>query len=363
MTKTVTSIVRSANPYVPSVDAPLFDTIADTPVPVAALIDLLSYRRADGSPGEALCIERYLAPLAPREDVFGNFYVVIGKNPEVMFTAHTDTVHHGHKKDGPISQQLETHFDNRVVGVKREKGNGNCLGADDGTGWWLLLNLIAAEVPGLYVFFRAEESGRQGSEYLASNHGTILPQMGVAELPKACISFDRASTSSIISHQMGQRCCSQAFIDSLNGVLETDEHGFIADDTGSFTDSYSFVDLISECTNVSVGYNDQHSAYETQDLTFAAWLANRLIAADWSALTFEREPGTDIEELDESILALVKHYPEAVTLLLQDEGFSARSLEFLLGDYVQNAYAFEDILTERYAPDDFPIDFDEDDTL
>ena len=54
---------------------------------------------------------------------------------------------------------------------------------------------------------------------------------------------------------------------------------------GSFTDSANYTHLIAECTNVAVGYFDQHTAREKFDLE---WLERHLIPAlikvDWDNL-------------------------------------------------------------------------------
>jgi len=62
-------------------------------------------------------------------------------------------------------------------------------------------------------------------------------------------------------------------------------------DQGIFTDTANYVDLIGECTNISVGYQGAHTEKESQDCFFLMSLAKTLIAADWSTLVFERKPG------------------------------------------------------------------------
>ena len=62
------------------------------------------------------------------------------------------------------------------------------------------------------------------------------------------------------------------------------------DDTGSYTDSNEYSDIVSECTNLSVGYMAQHTKNESQDLQFAVDLRAKLIEADWSKLVIERDP-------------------------------------------------------------------------
>ena len=68
---------------------------------------------------------------------------------------------------------------------------------------------------------------------------------------------------------------------------------YIKDPTGSFTDSYSFFDSVPECINLSVGYYNQHSKQESQDITFLEDLIDACIAMDWEALPVERDPKQD----------------------------------------------------------------------
>ena len=50
---------------------------------------------------------------------------------------------------------------------------------------------------------------------------------------------------------------------------------------------------MSECINLSVGYYDQHSKNERQDLPFLEKLVDACVAMDWAALPAERDPTAD----------------------------------------------------------------------
>lgn len=304
-----------------STPQPAFPGISTTPMQTDALLTILGYRRSARSDGEAAMIAQFIDPLAPDVDAYGNRFLTIanaeGDAPHVAFTAHTDTVHReieGQMTD--VVQALTTTHDGRMLGVERNQ----CLGADDGTGVWILLNLIKAGVPGLYCFFREEESGRLGSEWSAEHEPTRYAGIDMM------LSFDRAGTSDIITHQMGERCCSEEF--ALRLAAQLDPYGEMAPDpTGSFTDSCSFTHLIPECTNVSVGYDAQHSRWETQDLSFCSWLVTRLLLVDWSDIPVAREPG---REPDTNMLDLVETYPEAIAELL--ETFYGLTSDEIVGD-------------------------------
>lgn len=260
-----------------------FDIIEDTPVDISHLLNILTLRRISGSHAERVLIDKYIKPLEPTPDSYGNLFVMIGDEPNIAFTAHTDTVHSD--ADQPSRQRLRVSKHMATVDTPTK---GDCLGADDGTGIWIMLNLIEAKVPGLYCFYRDEETGRQGSEWSLSNHPELYDDIDIM------LSFDRFGTQDIITHQMGQRCCSDAFAIALAGMIDD---ACAPDPGGSFTDSASFVDDIPECTNVCVGYYNQHSGLESQDLTWAAYLVNRLIRADLASLPVERDPS--VQEYDD----------------------------------------------------------------
>ena len=242
-----------------------------------SLIEMLRYRRPEGSATQKLFCEKYLKPVMGEPDTHGNYIKLInypnGGAPYLCFTAHHDTVH---TVDG--MQHVV------INGDKIMASDSNCLGADCTTGVWLILEMIEANIPGIYVIHAGEEKGCIGSKALTKDHPSWLDHT------KAVISFDRKGEESIITHQMGYRTASDAFAVSLSDIL--DMPLMRPDNTGLYTDSNEYVDVVGECTNISVGYLDQHSKKETQDLYFAFYLREKLIKADWSKLVFEREPGT-----------------------------------------------------------------------
>ena len=88
---------------------------------------------------------------------------------------------------------------------------------------------------------------------------------------------------------MGERGCSDVFADAFIGSFGLP---FVKDPTGSYTDSYSFFDSVPECVNLSVGYYDQHTKKETQDIVFLEQMATACIDLDWEALPAVRDPKT-----------------------------------------------------------------------
>lgn len=234
------------------------------------LIEMLSYKRPQGSRHQRKFCNRYLAPVFGQPDVHGNYVLVVGEKPTICFTAHHDTVHF------TSGRQLIT-----IKGDMATSNSNECLGADCTTGIYIMLNMILAGVEGVYVVHAAEESGCIGSKALVADYPSWLHDI------KACISFDRKGYDSIITHQMGSRTASEEFATSLADILDL---GFRADPTGSYTDSNEYRDIVPECTNLSVGYFGQHTAIESQDLAFVEMLISALIQADWSRLVIKRNP-------------------------------------------------------------------------
>jgi len=208
-------------------------------------------------------------------DEAGNLYVDMRTDPthRTMFTAHTDSVHSG----GGINT---VHVDGNIW----RAGDGAALGADDGAGIAIMCHMIEAGVPGLYVFFRGEERGGIGSSWAAEH----MPELFI-ELDRA-IAFDRADYYDIITHQSGGRCCSDVFAQALANTLSTAENWYMPCSTGVYTDTAEFTRLIPECTNISVGYRNQHGDREQQDVDFLWWLAQQCVTVSWDNLPTKRDP-------------------------------------------------------------------------
>lgn len=271
------------------------------PIDQTHLLDILSLVRPANSKGEQVLVQ-YITDLLDAMGVtytldgYGNISVNLLPETQtksrVMFTAHTDTVH---RDDNVMTQQLVYLDDEQnIVGLPSDS-KSSCLGADDGTGCWVLLKLIEAKIPALYVFFRAEEIGGLGSEYYCTDKANT-------ELLKSlthCISFDRKGYHDIIVEQWAGRCASDtwatAFADELNSIDNTLR---LSPNVGTFTDSANFTDVIAECTNISVGYDNQHSEHETQDVAFVDKLVNALLKVDWLNQSSHRNPADSTPALE-----------------------------------------------------------------
>lgn len=206
------------------------------------------------------------------KDEWGNYYFKVGES-RTMFTSHFDTA---------SSHQVTV---NHIIDKQQIiSTSGTILGADDKAGTTIMLWMIKNNIPGLYYFFIGEECGCIGSS-AASTYGKFKGNYD------RVISFDRRGTNSVITFQSSTRCCSDEFANELAKQLNQEPHFFYKSDKGGvYTDSAEFVELIPECTNISVGYQNEHTIRETQDLYHLIKLANAVIRVDWENLPTKRNP-------------------------------------------------------------------------
>jgi len=236
------------------------------------LQEMLRYRRPAWSKTERRFIDRYIKPTGAKPDGFGNYILQVGQAP-VCFMSHTDTVHE-------IGGEQKVVVENGFARLPAQS-KSDCLGADDTTGVWLMLEMVARKIPGLYIWHRAEEIGGLGSAWIAKHQPETVDGIDYA------VSLDRMGFNSVISHQ-GGRCCSNELATALGEAIGG---GYTKDPTGMFTDSALYTDIIGECTNLSVGYDHQHTRRENQSLGHAQWLLEALSKVDFAGLPLQRQPG------------------------------------------------------------------------
>lgn len=244
--------------------------------PEDKLLEMLTWMRPHDSAIERTFCEKYIAtPYKDHVVLMGpmlNLAITVGENSKTLFSCHTDTVHR--------TPGMQTVIYDPTMAMAY-KNDAECLGADDTTGVWLMLEMIEAEVPGTYIFHRGEECGGLGSRWLSYEEENWLMQFDRA------IAFDRKGESSVITKQRGSTCCSSEFAMALATQLGKE---WLEDPTGSFTDTANYTHLIPECTNLSVGYYDQHSSEEMQNTGFAMALRELCInTVDWEHLPTVRE--------------------------------------------------------------------------
>lgn len=203
-------------------------------------------------------------------DEHGNYFCKIGES-RTIFASHLDTVSKVHE---PVTHVLD--------GFTIKTDGTTTLGADDKAGVTILTWMMKNKISGLYYFFIGEEVGCIGSSAAAKS--------GDFKDYDRIISFDRRATTSIITHQSWSRCCSDAFADAFCDELNKSGLSYVKDDGGVYTDSAEFVDIIPECTNVSVGYYKEHTFNESQDIEHLVKLANACLKVDWENLPTKRDP-------------------------------------------------------------------------
>ena len=265
------------------------DSTAAEDLGTARLLDMLTYCRPHDGDMEQAFVDKFIMPYEPTvftDDKGSVLAYVIWVNyrdsdgtatPHTLFSSHVDTVHR---------------FDGRQEVVFKDgyiyKEDGMPLGADDGAGVWLLLEMIDRLIPGCYIYHRGEEKGGIGSSGMADIHEEFLKQFDRA------IAFDRRSIGNVITHQGFGRCCSDEFAEEAAAAFNLrmpDEFAFfMPDDSGIYTDTAEYTKLIPECTNISCGYDNEHTSSEWLDVDYLIALREACCGIDWRGLPVSRDP-------------------------------------------------------------------------
>lgn len=247
---------------------------------------ILEWVRPAGSPPEKEFVLWLFSRLqdygqSPQFDDYGNIWCKNGS--KTLFTSHTDTA----VRDKPGVVRQTTRLDDAGIVSLAEPDKGGVLGADDGAGIAMMLALIKGGVQGDFVFFREEEVGGVGSSWAAQHLKSELEGYSHA------IAFDRRGTTNVITHQGFSRCCSDEFAQALADAVGL---AYAPDDSGVFTDTANLTHIIPECTNLSVGYYNEHTSRETLDYGHWTRLRSALMQVDWSELPVVRDPAV-VEDL------------------------------------------------------------------
>ena len=249
---------------------------------VAHILTILSTQRKAGTKEEEAFVVRHVLPLAEHpnatqfsQDKYGNVFIEVCGGSDKLFTAHTDMI------VIPNTKQAVLYDANLLLAYTKD-----CtLGADDGAGMWLLMQMLDAGVPCWLAFFREEEIGGRGSSFAAKDNPEFFKSF------THCISFDRRGTGDVITHQSWIRCCSDELAAHLSSALNEQGLDYRPCDGGVFTDSANFTDIIAECLNVSCGYNHEHTADEELDVDHLLRLRDAVVKIDWTTMPVKREPG------------------------------------------------------------------------
>lgn len=235
-----------------------------------------------------------------KKDIVGNYYYIIGDKPQTMFTSHLDTAD---RNQSDVNLFSVMHEGNEYIITDGD----TILGADDKSGITIMLYMMDHNIPGLYYFFIGEERGGIGSHQLSY----VFDEVDYLKNIKRCISFDRRKTTSVITQQMGRKCCSNEFGTALCNEYNKSGLKLSLDPTGVYTDSASFIEQIPECTNVSVGYNKEHTGDENQNMTYLIKICQASLKVDWNSLPTVRKVGID-EELLKKYRGLIRDVKESV---------------------------------------------------
>lgn len=248
------------------------------------LLEILSIRRQHGTKGEEHFIETYLSggDVQQLKNETGEviaYYIDNRKENSTanttLWSCHIDTMHNSN----PDTIKQDVFCDDFGTAFVSEASD--CLGADDGAGAFLLLEMVRrADIGGVYVFHRGEERGCWGSKQVAILYKDFLKQFNHA------IAFDRRGTTSVITHQMGERASSDTCGNAIASLLGM---GYVLDDTGLFTDTAQYMEQVSECLNISIGYQSEHSNKETLDTDHVLKLRDKILAIKWDEITLPAE--------------------------------------------------------------------------
>ncbi|MGX9944943.1 M28 family peptidase [Bradyrhizobium denitrificans] len=298
------------------------------------IISMLSFRRPAESASELEFIKKFIVPLGAQRDTHGNWCLNIGDAPTVLWSSHTDSVH---RSEGYQNVDFDGKYITLAVNSK-----SNCLGADCAAGVWIMTEMIKASVPGMYIFHYAEEIGCRGSRAIAQREPGRLVNI------KAAIAFDRKGIDSVITSQRG-RCCSDTFGNSVAAQLPS---RYRLDPTGVLTDTKQYMHLVPECSNLSVGYYNEHHPHEALDVAHLIELRDHMVKFDQSKLVIERNPfakpskpklklkslagpafGSRRHRREDNLRDLVYWHPEKVAAFLENEGVTYDQLhDVIYGD-------------------------------
>jgi hypothetical protein len=246
--------------------------------------NLLTTKRPANTHGEylaAFAIERFLKKQRVPFVLDQARNIIVDMRDEkstVLFSAHYDSAHRGIQPNGYTNEVALSDDGLYFSGVDA------CIGADDASGIFVMARMIMARVPALYIFHASEEVGGVGSHYIVENTPEVLDDITHA------IAFDRRGTRDIIWQQGGQTCASEGTAGVFAYLLNRHGFDYQPDDGGSFTDTKLYRNLVPECFNVSVGYGNEHTSAETQDIQHLLKLADVCCELDWSALPVWRDP-------------------------------------------------------------------------
>ena len=260
------------------------------------------------------------------------YYAQQGES-STMFCAHLDTADHAATNVTHMYKNGYLLTDGKTI-----------LGADNKAGVLVLFHLLLSGVAGHYWLFYGEERGRIGSTELAKSHAERL--QGI----QRAIAFDRRDTTSVITCQSGYYSCSEEFAYALVQQLDLGNlFELELDETGSYTDTASFVGLIPECTNISVGFQSEHTNSEWLDIMYLECIIEAAKVVNWESLPTVRAAGSKTPKPKHSFVA--RHYVANHPATKDLDGFIAanpqageRLLRVMLARYKDDPEVLKNVL-------------------
>lgn len=245
--------------------------------------------------------ESELEPLLPKgvqKDRWGNYHLKIGDS-KTIFTCHLDNYC---KEKNKVNHVIEGNI------IKTD--DTTILGGDNKAGVTTLMYLIEQGVPGYYFFFVGEEpilsGGCWGSSQVVQHQPDFLKKFDRA------IAFDRKMTGSIISRQMAQTCCSDEFVEALIAEFGKSGVQMKKDPTGYYTDTGNMIELISECTNISIGVWNEHHTNEYVDISYVEKIAKAAAKIDWESLPSKRPTAPYADDFNQIEKGVDKKYTKFI---------------------------------------------------
>lgn len=231
---------------------------------------------------------------------------------------HTDTVRDIHPTEIRKSGDIWTNADPKAL-----------LGADDRAGCYIVKELLTRDdTRYMYLIFDKEEVGGIGSSNFAKTDAAEV----ASEYISCFVGLDRKGLNEVALYGYE----SKEFLDCFH---DDDMDGAWVEEVGSFTDASNLAGELNRCcVNLSVGYNNEHTAYEHLNLSYLMVTLNRLNNGLSMALY-----GTYFEP-DDSLYGNWQDYA--------DEMYDEYRWDDETGSYVKTLQSYADMRVPGFVDDD-----------
>lgn len=258
-------------------------------MPDPLLLKILSTKRCHGSQGDTnfrLFLIDTLKGMGLKPEIKAEGCIVVStdEKSDTLFSCHIDTVHNTGESDGTFQKLAYDGVMGHLILQREQVPMPTCLGADDGAGIYIMLKMLAAKVPGSYIFHTGEEKGGIGSRAMLNKHRDWLYNFNRA------VAFDRPSDFEVIVTQGGTTCASKEAGDFIVNEFKKYNLGYELSHKGVFTDTKVYIGVIPECFNIGVAYYNQHGKDEYLDVVHLDELVKAAISTPWDSMPTVRKP-------------------------------------------------------------------------